>query len=347
MKKKIRIATRFSSLALVQSQLVQKSLEKLLRKKGLDCSLELVPVKTLGDRNKDISLFETFNKTSDRSDKDSLTGFFVREIEWTLLEGRADLAVHSLKDLPISDTEGLIIRSFGWREDARDLFISERFASLKEAEESKHARIGTSSLRRKALLLHYYPRLVWTPLRGNVESRVNRILKETSKEKSKERLEKRLEEKKDHLQEENLDGIILACAGIKRLGLEQKNWETLPLLEWLPAAGQGILALQTQKNNLFIQELMMELCDPKTEEEMRAERLVLQHLQGGCQSPIGVYAQYKKQGILKLTVFVGSSDGQNFLKEEIQGDNLETLAREISQTLIEKGAGEILRLERT
>ena len=250
MKPSIKIGTRASKLALWQANWVQSALnEKFPGQK-----VELVTIKTKGDKILDVPLAKVGGK-----------GLFVKEIEQALLEGRIDLAVHSMKDMPAEIPQGLCIGAVPQREDPADVLVSKDglvFSALKSG-----AVIGTSSLRRAAQLRHVRPDIVIMPLRGNLDTRLKK------------------------LQSENLDAIVLAAAGIKRLNLEQRITEYLPADIMLPAVGQGALCIERRQDDRRIEPLLATLDHPSTRAVVMGERTFLNRLGGSCQVPIAGHGE--------------------------------------------------------
>ncbi len=261
----IRIATRGSPLALAQSGAVGRLLQA-----QLDRPFELIEVRTTGDRIQDRPLAQIGGK-----------GLFVKEIEEALLEGRADLAVHSAKDLPARFAPGLALAAFPEREDPRDALVGEPVAGLRPG-----ARVGTGSARRASQLLRHRPDLEVVPLRGNVETR----------------LRKR--------EEESLDAVVLACAGLARLGLEDRITERVDPDVLLPAVAQGTLALQTREDDALRQAL--EVVDhAATRCAAEAERAFLTRLEGDCSVPLAAYCEPTSDGRVRLRGRVLSPDGRD------------------------------------
>ncbi len=296
------IATRESALALWQANHVRDRLMAL--HSGLQ--VELLGMTTQGDRVLDVTL----NKIGGK-------GLFVKELEQALLEGRADLAVHSLKDVPMILPEGFALAAIGEREDPRDAFVSNQYRHLSELPPG--AVIGTSSLRRESQLRARYPHLNVQPLRGNVNSRLRK------------------------LDEGQYAGIILAAAGLKRLGFANRITATLEPEQSLPAAGQGALGIEIRAGREDIQSLLAPLHHAGTAACVRAEREVSRQLGGSCQVPLGAYATIR-EGALHLRGFVATPDGKTFLQAETTGslDSPEALGQQLADALREQGAEAIL-----
>lgn len=296
------IATRESALALWQANHVRDRLMAL--HPGL--KVELLGMTTQGDRILDVTL----NKIGGK-------GLFVKELEQALQEGRADLAVHSLKDVPMVLPDGFTLAAIGEREDPRDAFVSNQYKQLSELPPG--AVVGTSSLRRESQLRARYPHLDIQPLRGNVNTRLRK------------------------LDEGQYAAIILAAAGLKRLGFEKRIAALLEPEQSLPAAGQGALGLEIRAGDEKVQSLLSPLHHPETAACVRAEREVSRQLGGSCQVPLGAYA-IVRDNKLYLRGFVATPDGKTFLQADAAGDkeNPETLGQQLAQTLREQGADDIL-----
>ncbi|RJQ50481.1 MAG: hydroxymethylbilane synthase [Nitrospiraceae bacterium] len=327
-KRKIIIATRGSKLALWQAEWVKAQLEK---NRGIE--VELKKIKTTGDKILDVPLAQVGGK-----------GLFVKEIEDALLKKKADLAVHSMKDVPTDLPGGLHLSAICKREDPRDALITgiqnskfkiQNFKSLPTG-----AHIGTSSLRRICQLLNKRPDLTITQLRGNLDTRLRK------------------------LDEGQFDAIILAAAGVKRLGLKKRITEILQPETSLPAIGQGAIGIECRVDDEFINGLLKKLDHRATSVCVRAERAFLKKLEGGCQVPIGAYARIEKKGqgsrvkgqgkgsipetlnsILLIKGLVGSLDGKTLIKSSKRGkpEDAETLGTKLAEALLAKGAGKILK----
>ncbi len=296
------IATRESALALWQAHHVRDRLMALHA--GLE--VELLGMTTQGDRVLDVTL----NKIGGK-------GLFVKELEQALQDGRADLAVHSLKDVPMILPEGFALAAIGEREDPRDAFVSNQYKQLSELPPG--AIVGTSSLRRESQLRARYPHLDIQPLRGNVNTRLRK------------------------LDEDQYAAIILAAAGLKRLGFADRIAAVLEPEQSLPAAGQGALGIEIRAGRADLETLLAPLHHPDTAACVRAEREVSRQLGGSCQVPLGAYA-VMRDGALFLRGFVASPDGQTFLQAEARGeaDAPEALGRELADALRAQGADAIL-----
>ena len=297
----LNIGTRGSKLALWQAEETARLLAAVP-----SCSTTIVPIKTKGDVQADAP----FGRPGDK-------GLFTGEIETALLKGEVDLAVHSLKDLPYALPEGLVLAAFLKREEPNDVLISKDGLELQALPQG--ATIGTSSLRRSAQLRRLRPDLVIVPLRGNVQTRIEK------------------------LQREGLDATVLASAGIRRLGMTDAVTQVLGTEDMLPAPGQGIIAIETREDAPFL-SLLREACnDENTETEALAERAFLGVLEGGCQIPMAAYA--KRTGdslIVKGRVF--SEDGQICYEECIKanaGDAVQT-GELVAKSLLRQGADRLL-----
>lgn len=270
--------------------------------------VELVPMVTKGDVLLDTPLSKVGGK-----------GLFVKELELAMLENRADLAVHSMKDVPVAFPEGLGLVTICQRADPLDAFVSGKYASLDELPEG--AVVGTSSLRRQCQISARRPDLVIRSLRGNVGTRLSK------------------------LDAGEYDAIILAAAGLKRLGLESRIRSTLPAEVSLPAVGQGAVGIECRTDDTALITLLQALNHHDTESCVRAERAMNTRLEGGCQVPIGSYALLQGDDQLWLRGLVGTPDGSQMISAERRGhrDQAEQLGIALAEELLEKGAGDILR----
>jgi hydroxymethylbilane synthase len=302
MPSELKIGTRGSQLALFQANWVKDQLSHA--HPGLNVAL--IKIKTTGDKIQDVPLAKIGGK-----------GLFVKEIEEALLQKRIDLAVHSIKDVPTEFPEGLHLSVITKREDPRDVFISREGWTLKDLPSG--AKIGTSSLRRQAQLLHFRNDLELIPLRGNLDTRLKK------------------------LKTMNFDGIVLALAGVKRLGLEERITEIIPLEISLPAIGQGALGIETRMNGQEVEDQIRFLNDRDSAVAITAERAFLRKLEGGCQVPIAAYARPVGTG-LQVDGLVGSIDGKRLIRHRVEGsiENAESLGIELAEVLLAKGAKEIL-----
>lgn len=299
--KTVRIATRKSPLALWQAEYVKA---KLLQYHP-QLSVELVTFTTQGDKILDTPLAKIGGK-----------GLFVKELEQAMLAGDADIAVHSMKDVPMECPQGLAITTICQREDPTDAFVSNRFSCLEDLPLG--AIVGTSSLRRQCQLRALRPDLIINDLRGNVGTRLGR------------------------LDNSEYDAIILASAGLKRLGLEQRIAQSLTQL--LPAVGQGAVGIEARSNDVELLALLAPLHHLPTAICVQAERAMNRHLQGGCQVPIAGFATLDNQ-LLSLKALVGSVDGQSILQAQAQTTNLhaiEQFGESVAENLLAQGADKIL-----
>ena len=294
------IATRRSRLALWQAEHVKRLLEAEHR--GLEVAL--LPMTTRGDELLDRRLDQAGGK-----------GLFVKELEGAMLEGRADLAVHSMKDVPAELPGGFALGAITQREDPRDAFICTRYE--RPSSLPSGAVIGTSSLRRAAQIAERYPALAIRLLRGNVETRLAK------------------------LDRGEYDAIVLAVAGLVRLGLEGRISSRLEIHESLPAPGQGALGIECLATRTDVAAMIAPLADSATERCVRAERAVSRVLGGNCALPLAAYAQPKK-GALLLRALVASADGRRVLRAQAEGRDPERLGEAVGEALRAQGAGELL-----
>jgi len=246
-------------------------------------------------------------------------GIFIKELEEALLAGTADLAVHSMKDVPTENPAGLVFPAITKREDVRDCLISRNGARLKDI--ASGARIGTSSLRRQAQVRHHRPDLQLFDLRGNVDTRLKKVAAG------------------------EFDAIVLATAGINRLGASDKITEIIPPKIMLPAVGQGALGIETRADDRETSRFVAALDDLESHAAVTAERALLRELEGGCQIPLGAWARFEN-GELRLEACVFSADGKEFVRKELRGQpgEAEKLGVRLGQIMIEAGADRILRL---
>ncbi|EEX67261.1 MULTISPECIES: hydroxymethylbilane synthase [Vibrio] len=298
----IRIATRQSPLALWQANYVKDAL--MAAHPGLQ--VELVTMVTRGDVILDTPLAKVGGK-----------GLFVKELEVAMLEGRADLAVHSMKDVPVDFPEGLGLVTICEREDPRDAFVSNTYAKIDDLPSG--AVVGTCSLRRQCQLKSARPDLVIKELRGNVGTRLSK------------------------LDAGEYDAIILAAAGLKRLGLESRIRNFIEPEQSLPAVGQGAVGIECRLDDQRVRELLAPLNHTDTADRVRCERAMNLTLQGGCQVPIGSYALLEGDHIW-LRALVGEPDGSQIVRGEIRGprSEAEQLGITLAEQLLEQGAKEIL-----
>ena len=303
MMKTLKIATRQSPLALWQAEHIRARLEAMYA----DLTVELVTFVTQGDKILDTPLAKIGGK-----------GLFVKELEAALMDGRADLAVHSMKDVPMALPEGLSLAVICEREDPFDAFVSNHYASFTDLPQG--AKVGTSSLRRKCQILKARPDLEIIDLRGNVGTRLSKL---------------------DNGQ---YDAIILASAGLKRLGLAERIRHTIQPDVSLPAVGQGALGLECRSQDQAVLDLILPLMHAETNVCVRAERAFNAYLEGGCQVPIAGYATLQN-GQLQIEGRVGSVDGQTILKAVQYGapEQAEMLGEELAKALLAQGAGDLLK----
>ncbi|AZN67528.1 hydroxymethylbilane synthase [Acinetobacter haemolyticus] len=301
--KTLKIATRQSPLALWQAEHIRSRLNTLYP----DLTVELVKFVTQGDKILDTPLAKIGGK-----------GLFVKELEAALLDGRADLAVHSMKDVPMHLPDGLTLAVICEREDPLDAFVSNQYARFEDLPQG--AKVGTSSLRRKCQILQQRPDLEIIDLRGNVGTRLSKL--------------------DDGL----YDAIILASAGLKRLGLADRIRHCLAPVLSLPAVGQGALGLECRADDEKLLALIQPLQHEETSICVRAERALNAYLEGGCQVPIAGYATIVNHQ-LQIEGRVGSVDGKTLLKKKLIGstDQAEQLGEQLAQDLLDQGAGELLK----
>ena len=298
----LRIATRKSKLALWQAEFVKAELES----RNPDLTVELVTFTTQGDKILDTPLAKIGGK-----------GLFVKELEVAMLDGRADIAVHSMKDVPMEFPEGLGLEVICEREDPRDAFVSNNFDSFEALPQGAH--VGTSSLRRQSQILAARPDLKISSLRGNVQTRLGK------------------------LDAGDYDAIILASAGLKRLELEERITEAIDDKVSLPAGGQGAVGIECRVDDERVKALLAPLNHDETAARVIAERSLNKRLQGGCQVPIACYATLNGDK-LHLRGLVGSDDGSRMIRTEFTGNkaDAEQLGIQAAEDLLAKGAGEIL-----
>ncbi|AEW77015.1 hydroxymethylbilane synthase [Aggregatibacter actinomycetemcomitans] len=302
-QKSLKIATRQSPLALWQANYVKDLLQQLYP----DLNVELVPMVTKGDVILDSPLAKIGGK-----------GLFVKELENALLNKEADIAVHSMKDVPMQFPEGLGLAVICKREDPRDAFVSNSYRTL--AELPQGAVVGTSSLRRQCQLKTLRPDLEIRSLRGNVGTRLSK------------------------LDNGDYDAIILASAGLIRLGLAERIASFIDVEQSLPAAGQGAVGIECRTDDVAVQQLLAPLADAETTSCVLAERAMNNRLQGGCQVPIGGYAVLR-DGELYLRALVGSVDGSTIIRAEGKSavENADVLGVQIAEQLLAQGADKILQ----
>ena len=295
------IATRRSRLALWQAEHIKARLAVLGH------AVELLPMSTRGDELLQASLAEAGGK-----------GLFIKELENALADGRADLAVHSMKDMPAELPAGFMLSAITARDDPRDAFVSVRYAGF--AELPSGAIVGTSSLRRQAQVLERYPELQVRPLRGNVETRLAK------------------------LDRGEYAAIVLASAGLNRLGLDHRARSLISVEESMPAPGQAALGVECLAARADVQAIVAPLGDAATSACVRAERAVNRSLGGDCTIPLGAFAELHGTSLLRLRALVASPDGREIARAEALGDvaEPEALGRQVADELRDRGADRIL-----
>jgi len=295
---RLRIGSRGSQLALWQAH----HISGLLRERGHEVELEII--KTTGDKIADVALAKVGTK-----------GMFTKEIEEALAEGRIDLAVHSLKDLPTEVSPSFEIAAVTTRENPRDVFCSRKYKSIDELP--RRARVGTSSLRRQAQLKAVRPDLDIHPLRGNVDTRLRK------------------------LEAGEYDAIILAAAGLNRLGKTELVRQLIPPEMMCPAAGQGALGIEIRAGDAGTRQHLAFLDDAAARATTTCERALLNRLGGGCQVPIGAFAEVRN-GRLHLEAIVADPDGSKVLRESREGSDPVQLGETVGDTLLQRGGDAIL-----
>ena len=295
---RLTVGSRGSQLALWQANHIAAK----LRERGHEVEIEIIH--TTGDKIVDVALAKVGAK-----------GMFTKEIEEALAEGRVDLAVHSLKDLPTELSERFEIGAVPAREDARDAFCSARFSSIEDLPQG--ARVGTSSLRREAQLKALRRDLVVHPLRGNVDTRLRK------------------------LESGEFDAIILASAGLKRLGRTELIRQIIPVETMCPAAGQGALAVEIRAGDAAVKDAIAFLDNPATRAETECERALLRKMGGGCQVPIGANAKWR-DGKLHLEAVVASPDGSLLLRKPADGEDPQSVGEAAGEELLQRGGAKIL-----
>ena len=302
MPERLVIASRESALAMWQAKHIQSRLQALYP----TCDVQILGMTTTGDQILDIPLAKVGGK-----------GLFVKELEAALEDGRADLAVHSMKDVPMNLPKGFTMAATGEREDPRDAFVSNNYASL---EDLPHGSVvGTSSLRRQSQLQARLPHLKVESLRGNLQTRLRK------------------------LDEGQYTAIILAAAGLIRLGLGARIRDTISPELSIPAVGQGALGIEIKASRIDLLEILAPLNHLDTQLCVEAERGMSRALAGSCTVPLGAFAT-KKDNIISITGFVASVDGKQMLRETITGpaEAAEALGQALAEALVAKGAGAIL-----
>jgi len=300
---KIRLGTRGSPLALWQANWIKKQLQATHK----DLEVDIITIKTTGDKIQDVPLAKIGGK-----------GLFLKEIENALLKNEIDIAVHSMKDVPVKLPQRLCIASYTEREDPRDALISKN--GIKLSNMPKNAKIGTGSMRRQTQLLNYRPDFKIIPLRGNIETRIQK------------------------LETERLDGIILAAAGLIRMGWADKISEYIDTEILLPAIGQGSIGIESRNFDLNVLEAVVALDHENTNYALEAERAFLKVLEGGCQVPIGGYATIKDDQ-LTIKGLVGDLRGKEIVKSVKTGtiENAEYIGQDLAKEILDMGADKILK----
>jgi hydroxymethylbilane synthase len=295
---RLRIGSRGSQLALWQAH----HISALMRERGHEVELEII--KTTGDKITDVALAKVGTK-----------GMFTKEIEEALAEGRIDLAVHSLKDLPTDLSQGFEIAAVTTRENPRDVFCSDKYESIEDLPRA--ARVGTSSLRRQAQLKAVRPDLDIHPLRGNVDTRLRKM------------------------EAGEYDAIILAAAGLNRLGKTQLVRQVIPAEVMCPAAGQGALGIEIRAGDSITRQHLAFLDEAAARATTTCERALLNKLGGGCQVPIGAFAEVR-EGRLHLQAIVADPDGSKILRESRDGSDPVELGESVGEILLQRGGDAIL-----
>ncbi|MFH1279640.1 MAG: hydroxymethylbilane synthase [Candidatus Eisenbacteria bacterium] len=309
--RRVRIGTRRSRLALWQSEWVAG----LLREAWPGLEVDVVPVRTLGDKDRTTALHGMARQ-----------GVFTKELEEALLDERCDIAVHSMKDLPVRFPGGLRLAAVLEREDPRDALVSHGGRTLAELPEG--GALGTSSLRRRSQILHLRPDLRTSDLRGNVPTRLRAVGIAA--------------EKGETAPEPAFDATVLAYAGLRRLGLDHLVSEVLPVETVLPAPAQGAVAVEIRSDDRGAADLLRPLHHEETDRRVTAEREFLEALGGWCHVPVGALATIR-DGAVDLEGFVGGPDGVTVLREKVEGEDPVETGRRLAEVLAERGATEILR----
>jgi hydroxymethylbilane synthase len=305
----VRIGTRGSRLALIQAEVVAAGL------RAAGARVEIVPMRTEGDRRFEARLADVGGK-----------GLFVREIEDALLARRVDVAVHSLKDLPAEVPDGLVLAAFPPREDPGDVLVTRSGGCLEDLPSG--AVIGTSSLRRRAMLLAARPDLTVAPLRGNVDTRLAKLAAG------------------------ECDGTVLAAAGLRRLALAPPHISALDVETFVPAVGQGILAVEVRDGDAATRGLVVRLDDPDTHACARAERAYLRRLGASCNTPMAAHAtldRSDRRRRLVMRAMVASEDGRTVLRADAGGrpDDADDIGRGLAELLLDRGAESVAALQPT
>lgn len=277
-----------------------------IKHKHPDLDIEIIQIKTKGDKLQDVALVKIGGK-----------GVFVKEIEEALLRRDIHIAVHSMKDVPVELPEDLEIGAVPQREDPRDVLVSNDGRKIEELR--KNARIGTGSLRRTIQLRQLLPDIEVVPIRGNLDTRIRKI------------------------ETEDLDGIVVAAAGMRRMGLARQVSQYIPVEMMIPSAGQGILGIEVRKDDHDIKDLISFLNHSDTVIELTAERAFLEHLGGGCQIPIGGYCRKQKDRLI-LRGLLGRVDGSFIISDEVRGSCAEAaeIGRTMAENILTRGGREIL-----
>ena len=298
----LRIATRKSPLALWQAEEVARQLQSF----HPQLTIELVPMTTKGDQILNSPLSKVGGK-----------GLFVKELEVAILEDRADIAVHSMKDVPMDFPQGLQLAAVLKRDDPRDAFISDHYASLDELPHG--AVLGTSSLRRQSIVRAAYPHIEIKMLRGNINTRIAK------------------------LEAGEYDAIILAASGLKRMGFDARITAIIPPETMLPAVGQGALGIEGRCNDSRVEQLLTPLIDTETSLRLQCERAMNQRLNGGCQIPVAGYSEISDQTIT-LRACIAYPDGSQMFRSEKTAalDAVEALGVEVAEDLLAQGGDKVL-----
>lgn len=283
-----------------------RKVSQLLKNIDNSINIELIKITTSGDKILNKPLYDIGGKS-----------LFLKELEYALLNNECDLAVHSMKDMPAEMHENLTISSILEREDCRDVLISKKYNSLKEF--SKGSNIGTSSVRRICNLKHDYPNIKILDMRGNIDTRIKKVL------------------------DGEIDGIILAAAGVKRLGLEKNISEFMDEKIWVPAIGQGAIGIETKKDNKIINNLVAKLNNKKTSLCVKSERIISEYFEASCSTPVGANAIIKNNDI-HLTAMIGSLDGKTKIYNQGEGSlkEFKEIALNVAKGIEEKGGRELL-----
>lgn len=301
--RRIRIASRSSRLALTQTHYIRDALLAI----SPDLDISVVEISTHGDRDRSDFLY-----------KSQVQGLFTSEVENALLDGRADIAVHSLKDLPTAGSPELTVGAIPPRQAVSDALVTiQPVTGLNDLAQG--AKVGTSSLRRIAQLKHARPDLDCVPLRGNVETRVSKV------------------------QSGDIDVAVMACAGLNRLGMEDRIAAVLAPAQFLPAPAQGALAVQMRSADTELAPLIAQLNDTEAQATANAERMVLAAMHGGCSIPLGVHARIQDAS-LTIEAMISDVEGKTYIRRSRTShvDQAQTCATELAQEMLEAGGREIL-----